>query len=423
MVMAAEAVNSGKLSEEDINRSVERLFVSRMKLGLLGAKENKKYTNIPYEVVDCDAHNGLNLKITRRVPVLLKNDGALPLDFKALKKIAVIGPNADSRRALEGNYNGTATRYVTVLEGIRRIAEKTNTQVIFSEGCHLFKSKTSVLAKDDNRVSEAVIAARQSDAVIVVLGLDADIEGEEGDTGNEFASGDKIDLNLPGRQQYLLEKVTEAAASKPVILVMITGSAMAINYADEHCSGIIQAFYPGALGGLAIAEIIAGKVNPSGKLPVTFYRSADELPEFWNYSMHNRTYRYYRGEALYPFGFGLSYSKFSIEDLKVSEDNKTVSIKVSNSEKAGREVVQVYAESPNQKERYRLVGIAPIELAANKSKKIVIELAADAFSRRDWKGDFYELEGRHTLHAGFSQPDRRSTELCGVQTLSAEVVI
>jgi beta-glucosidase len=424
MVMAVEAVQSGRLSEDDVTRSVERLMVSRMKLGLLGAKPNKKFTSIPYEVLDCDAHNELNLEVSRRCPVLLKNDGALPLDFKSLKKIAVIGPNADSRRALEANYNGTSSRSVTVLEGIREIAAKSGTQVLYSEGCHLFRPKTSVLPKDDNRISEAMIVARECDASIVVLGLDADIEGEEGDTGNEFASGDKIDINLVGRQQFLLEKVVEAAAGKPVILVLITGSAMAINWADEHCNGVIQAFYPGALGGQAIAEIIAGKVNPSGKLPVTFYRSTQDLPEFWNYSMHNRTYRYYYGDALYPFGFGLSYTKFSVEDLEVSADNKAVSVKVKNvGKKAGREVVQVYVESPNQKERYRLVGIAPIQLATGKSKKVTIELAPDAFFRRDWKGDFYTLEGSHTLHVGFSQPDNRSVDLCGVKPLSAEVII
>ena len=427
MVMAVEAVNSGKLAIEDIDRSVERLMVSRMKLGLLGAKPNKKYTSIPYEVLDCDEHHQLNLDVTRRSPILLKNDGVLPLDFKALKKIAVIGPNADSRRALEANYNGTASRYVTVLEGIREIAAKAGTQVLYSEGCHLFKPKTSILPQEDNRISEAMIATRESDAAIVVLGLDADIEGEEGDTGNEFASGDKIDLNLVGRQQHLLEKVVEAAGKKPVILVMITGSAMAINYADEHCSGIIQAFYPGALGGQAIAEIIAGKVNPSGKLPVTFYRSSDDLPEFWNYSMENRTYRYFKGEALYPFGFGLSYTKFSIEnalDVKISPKSMTVACKIKNvGGKAGREVVQVYVESPNQKENYRLVGFAPIQLAANKSKKVTINLSPDTFKRRDWKGDLFTLDGEHTLHVGFSQPDKRSVALCGVETISVEVEI
>ena len=421
MVMAVEAVQSGRLSEADIDRAVERLMVSRMKLGLLGAKENPKYVNIPYDVLDCDEHHALNLEITRRAPILLKNDGSLPLNFKTMKKIAVIGPNANSRRALEGNYQGTATRYATVLEGIRQVAGK-STQILFAEGCHLFKDRTSNLSFTDNLLAEALIATRESDAAVVVLGLDADIEGEQGDTGNEFASGDKIDLNLPGRQQHLLEKVVEAADGKPVILVVISGSAMSINWADEHVNGIIQAFYPGALGGQAIAEIIAGKVNPSGKLPVTIYRSLDDLPEFWNYGMEGRTYRYYRGEPLYPFGFGLNYSKFTLDELEA--DTESVSLKVKNvGKKAGHEVVQVYVKSPDQKERYRLCGFAPVQLGANKTKTVTINLAKDAFSRRDWKGDFYTLPGPHTLYVGVSQPDERSVSLCGVEPLSEEVCV
>ena len=422
MVMAVEAVKSGKLDEALVDQAVERLMVARMKLGLLGAKENKKFTSIPYDVLDCDEHNALNLEITRRAPILLKNDGALPLDFKALNRIAVIGPNADSRRALEGNYNGTATRCVTVLEGIREIAAKAKTQVMYAQGCHMFKDATSNLSFGDNLLSEAIIATKNSDAAVVVLGLDADIEGEEGDTGNEFASGDKLDLNFPGRQQNLLEKVVEAAAGKPVILVVITGSAMAVTWADQHVNGILQAFYPGALGGQAIAEIIAGKVNPSGKLPVTFYRSTEDLPEFWNYSMANRTYRYFQGEALYPFGYGLTYTKFAVEEAKAT--TKSVTVKVKNvGEKTGRETVQIYVESPNQKEKYRLCGMMPIQLGAGKSKKLTIELAEDAFCRRDWKGDLYELTGSHTLHVGFSQPDKRSVQLTGVETVSVLVEV
>jgi beta-glucosidase len=422
MSMAVEAVNQGKLSESAIDQAVERLLIARMKLGMLGAKENKKYVNIPYEVLDCEKHKALNMEVTRRAPVLLKNDGALPLEFKQLKKIAVIGPNADSRRALEGNYQGTASEYVTVLEGIREIAAKTHTQVLYAEGSHLYKAKTSGLPMADNRISEAVIAAKHSDAVVIVLGLDADIEGEQGDVGNEFSSGDKNDLQLPGRQQYLLEKVKEAAGDKPVILVLISGSALAVTWADENVNGILQAFYPGALGGRAIAEIIAGKVNPSGKLPVTFYRSTEDLPEFWNYNMENRTYRYFNGETLYPFGFGLGYSKFEAKEL--AADEKHISVKVKNTGKmAGTEVVQVYVESPGQKERYRLCGFAPVKLGAGRTKKVKIKLAEDAFCRRDWKGDLYKLEGPHTLHVGFSQPDNRSVKLCGAHPLMAEVVV
>ena len=422
MVMAVDAVKQGKLDEADIDRAVERLFVSRMKLGLLGAQENKEFTSIPYSLLDCDAHNKLNLEVSRRAPVLLKNDGALPLNFKELNSIAVIGPNADSRRALEGNYEGTASRYVTVLDGIREIAAKTGTQVLFSEGSHLYKDKTSNLPKKDNLVSEACIAAKQSDAVVIVLGLDADIEGEQGDTGNEYSSGDKNNLNLPGRQQYLLEKVKEAAGNKPVILVVISGSALALTWADKNVNGIMQAFYPGALGGRAIAEIIAGKVNPAGKLPVTFYRSNEDLPAFSDYSMQGRTYRYYKGKTLYPFGFGLNYSKFALEGLAVNK--KSISITVTNTSAiAGREVVQVYVESPGQKENYNLCGFAAVSVAPGKSKKVKIKLAADAFCRRNENGELYKIKGIHKLHVGFSQPDAHSVELCGVSPIAAEVVI
>ncbi|MCL2372323.1 MAG: glycoside hydrolase family 3 C-terminal domain-containing protein [Defluviitaleaceae bacterium] len=422
MVMAVEAVQSGKLDEKLVDLAVERLFVARMKLGLLGAKENKKYTSIPYDVLDSDEHNKLNLEMTRRAPVLLKNDGALPLDFKKLKSIAVIGPNADSRRALEGNYEGTSSRYVTVLEGIRDIAEKTGTKVMFAEGCHLYKERTSNLSFNDNRIAEALAATRNADAAIVVLGLDADIEGEEGDTGNEFASGDKLDLNFPGRQQYLLEKVKEVAGKKPVILVSITGSAMAVTWADQHVNGILQAFYPGALGGQAIAEIIAGKVNPAGKLPVTFYKSTDDLPPFWDYNMENRTYRYFKGEALYPFGFGLSYTKFAVDAVKYDKKTKTITATAKNVGKVtGREVIQVYIESPGQKENYRLVGVAPIQVPAGKSKKVKIKLACDSFQRRDWKGDLFDLPGKHILHVGVGQPDKRSVKLSGVPSVAVEV--
>jgi len=422
MSVAVEAVRSGRLDEADIDKAVQRLMVARMRLGLLGAKPNKKYTSIPVDVLDCEEHNALNMDVTRRAPVLLKNSGVLPLDFKAIKKIAVIGPNADSRRALEGNYQGTATRYVTVLEGIREIAAKTDTHVMYALGCHLYKNKFTGLGQEDDRIAEAVIAAKTADAVIVVTGLDADVEGEQGDTGNEFASGDKFDLKLPGRQNFLLEKIVSAAGNKPVILVNITGSAMDLSWADENVNAILQAFYPGALGGRAIAEIISGKVNPSGKLPVTFYRSSADLPEFWNYSMEGRTYRYFRGEALYPFGFGLSYSTMSLEEVEA--DTKQVTVKVkNNSGKAGREVVQVYVESPGQKEKWRLCGFASVVVPARRSKSVTIELANDSFFRRDWKGDFYSIEGDHTIHVGFSQPDERSEKLMSTKPLSKSVVV
>ena len=418
--LAVSAVQEGKLSEKDVDTAVERLLVARMRLGLLGAPQRPEYVNIPYDVVDSDEHNAINMDVTRRAPVLLKNDGALPLDFSKLSSIAVIGPNADSRRALEGNYQGTATRYITVLEGMRKIAAEHDVKLRYAQGCHLYKNRTSNLSFEDNLISEALIAAKTSDAIILCMGLDADIEGEEGDTGNEFSSGDKNDLNLPGRQQFLLEKVVEAAPNKPVILVLISGSALAVTWADKHVNGILQAFYPGALGGMALAEIIAGVVNPSGKLPVTFYTSTNELPDFRSYDMTNRTYRYFTGEPLYPFGFGLSYTQFEIGELIASKEKCTVTVKNTGA-RAGHETVQIYVKSPEQREIHALCGVASVYLEPGQGKEVTVTLSKTAFSRWDNNGDLYDIKGPHTLYVGFSQPDSRSVALYGAKGLTAQV--
>ena len=417
---AVEAVQMSKLDEALIDQAVVRLYVTRMKLGLLGGAEHPDYINIPFEKNDCAEHRQFNLEVARRTQVLLKNDGALPLDFNKLKSIAVIGPNADSRRALEGNYFGTASRLVTVLEGITQIADQTGTRVYYALGCPLWKNSYSGLAFPDDRVSEALAATRTSDAIVICLGLDADIEGEQGDTGNEYSSGDKNHLDLPGRQQHLLEEVVNAAQGKPVILVCMSGSALAITWADENVNGIIQSFYPGAMGGQAIAEIIAGQANPSGKLPVTFYRSTDDLPDFSCYDMTNRTYRYYQGETLYSFGFGLSYTNFSLDVLETGRQKCRVRV-TNTGEKGGIETVQIYAENPGQKENHSLCGLQVVKLAPGQAKEVDVAISPAAFSRRDENGDLCELPGTHYLHIGFAQPDARSTKLRGVAPVKVEV--
>ena len=416
---AVEAVEMGKLDEALIDQAVVRLYVTRMKLGLLGGEEHPDYVNIPFEKNDCAEHRQFNLEVARRTQVLLKNDGALPLDFNKLNAIAVIGPNADSRRALEGNYFGTASRLVTVLEGITEIADQTGTRVHYALGCPLWKDSYSGLAFSDDRISEALAATRASDAIVICLGLDADIEGEQGDTGNEYSSGDKNHLDLPGRQQHLLEEVVKAAQGKPVILVCMSGSALAITWASKNVNGIIQSFYPGAVGGRAIAEIIAGRANPSGKLPVTFYHSTDDLPDFSCYDMTNRTYRYYQGETLYPFGFGLSYTNFSLDVLETGREKCRVRV-TNTGERDGIETVQIYAESPGQKENHSLCGVQVVKLTPSQTKDIDIAISPAAFSRRDENGDLYELPGTQYLHIGFAQPDARSTALRGTAPAKVE---
>jgi len=311
------AHKEGFVSEEAIDEAVTRLMITRMKLGMFDNPENVPYTRIPYDKNDCNEHRQFAVEVAKKSMVLLKNENnLLPLDKKKLKAIAVIGPNANSRDALVGNYIGTPSNYITVLEGIRE-AVGADTRIYYAQGCHLYKDRVEALAEYGDRFAEAVSAAEMADAVIMCLGLDASIEGEEGDVSNEYASGDKMHLNLPGLQQELLEVVSKTG--KPVILVLLSGSALAVKWADDNVPAIIQAWYPGAEGGRAVASLIFGEYSPSGRLPVTFYSTTEELPDFCDYSMRNRTYRYMENEALYPFGYGLSYTKFSYSGIEFSK--------------------------------------------------------------------------------------------------------
>ncbi|MCL2018260.1 MAG: glycoside hydrolase family 3 C-terminal domain-containing protein [Oscillospiraceae bacterium] len=417
------AVKEGLLSEEKIDDAVEHLFVTRMRLGLLGDfPQNPKYTDLPYSIIDCPEHRKLNLKTSQNGIVMLKNNNVLPLSPDRINSIAVIGPNANSRLALVGNYEGTASEYVTVVEGITEKAREHNIRIHYSEGCHLTKDRVRALTLPDSLESEAVAAVKSSDAVVVCLGLDPSIEGEQNDTGNEFTAGDKYDLNLPGRQQHLLEKVTKAAGDKPVILIVLAGSALAVTWADTNVDAILYGFYPGAQGGRAISDILFGNVSPSAKLPVTFYKSDSDLPDFCDYNMKNRTYRYYEGEPLYPFGFGLSYCKFEIFDTKATETNVTLTVKNSGSMTAAN-VVQIYASHPDTKEIRSLIGFKRVLLDSGESKTVSVTLDKNAFSRRDENGDLYKICGEWLISAGFGQPDRRSEELYGTKTVTTVLFI
>jgi beta-glucosidase len=420
--LCEEAVEQGLLRQEQVDDAAARLITARMRLGLLGAPENPAYTSIPYEAVDCPEHRALNLDAARRGLVLLKNDGALPLDPNALKTVGVIGPNADSRRALEGNYEGRASEYRTVLQGVRALAEDSGVRVLFAEGCHLYRDKQTALGEVGDRLAEARSVARHSDAVILCLGLDADVEGEEGDAYSLGLGGDKPDIELPAPQSRLLETVAEACAGKPLILVMLVGSAMALTFADEHCNGVLQAFYPGAMGGTAIAEALFGRFSPEGKLPVTFYRSTDDLPDFRDYGMAGRTYRYFRAEPLYPFGFGLGYAEFSLEDLEASAGGCAVTVRNRGAMRA-RETLQVYAASPGTRELRSLCGFAKVLLEPGESRRVRIPLRESAFARWDEQGDLQTIPGTHTLYVGFCQPDERSAALYGTAPLSARVTV
>jgi beta-glucosidase len=408
-----KAVEAGMVSEEIITESVVRLFTTRYLLGLFDGSE---YDKIPYSEVESPEHLKLSRRAAEESMVLLKNNGILPLDKKKLTSIGIIGPNANSRAVLAGNYHGTASRYVTIQEGIQEYVGE-DVRVYTSIGCELFKEKSEDLANPLDRLSEAKIVAEQSDVVILCLGLDETLEGEEGDAGNSYSSGDKADLSLPKVQRELMETV--AGTGKPVVLCLMAGSDIDLSYAAEHFDAILDLWYPGSEGGHAAARVLFGEVSPSGKLPVTFYRSVEELPDFMDYSMKGRTYRYMEHEAQYPFGYGLTYGDVRVTSARPLEDGEAFAVlaEVENpSGSATDEVVQVYVENLDSSLAPLhpfLCGFLRIHLAPGEKKTVRIPVWENAFRVVDPEGVRKE-EGKHfRFYAGISQPDARSRELTG----------
>ncbi len=411
-----KAYQEGLVTEEEITEAAVRAFTARYLLGLF---DGSGYDDIPYEKVECSEHLEVAQQMAREAVVLLKNDGVLPLKVSAGRTIGVIGPNANSREALVGNYHGTASRYVTILEGIQDKVGP-NSRVLYSEGSHLFQDRVENLALANDRIAEAVTVAKHSDVVVLCLGLNETLEGEQGDTGNSYAAGDKPDLGLPQCQIDLMEAVL--ATGKPVIVCLMTGSAMDLNLAQEKAAAVLQLWYPGAGGGKAVADILFGECSPSGKLPVTFYRSLAGLPDFEDYSMKGRTYRYMEEEALYPFGYGLTYGDVVVESASLSSKDEasgdvTVHMSVKNrGNTATGDVVQIYVkdlESPFAVANHSLCAFERIFLEAGESRELTVRVPGSAFLVVNDEGEFVPGSGRCLLYAGTGQPDGRTAALSG----------
>lgn len=418
-----QALEAGLITEEDITASAERLFTTRFLLGEFD--EGCAFNAIPYETVECPEHLALSEEAARRSVVLLKNDGLLPLDLGKIKTIGVIGPNANDRMALIGNYHGTASRYITVLEGIQDYAGD-RARVLYAEGCHLYRDRVEGLAQPGDRLAEAQTVAEHSDVVVLVVGLNENLEGEEMHESNAGGSGDKADLLLPTPQRKLMEAVAETG--KPVILVNMTGSAMDLRFADAHFSAVVQGWYPGARGGKAIAELLFGAYSPSGKLPVTFYNSADDLPAFTDYAMENRTYRYFAGDVLYPFGFGLTYGKTAVTaaSAEKTEGGWRVTASLEHSGAAGGDVVEVYIRDNESKfavRNYSLCGFKPVAFSGAETKQTEIFVPDAALEIVDDRGERRVDSRSFTLFVGVSQPDARSCALTGTRPAEIELHI
>lgn len=411
------AIRTGLVEESFAQASAVRLMKTRIKLGMFD--EACEYDAIGYDHVSSDTHKAVSLLTAEKSMVLLKNNGILPLSLDKYKSIGVIGPNANSIDALRGNYYGTADEYVTFLQGIR---ESFDGRIYYSEGCHLFKETLQPLGEPGDGYAEAVAVAEHSDLLIVCVGLDATIEGEEGDTGNAFAAGDKMDLYLPRSQRTLVEKIL--ALNKPTVIVVSAGSA--INPLAEDADAIIHAWYPGQMGGRALANILFGKVSPSGKLPVTFYEKSELLPAFEDYSMTNRTYRFLENNVLYPFGYGLTYSKVECISIKYNKDTNTATVKVQNIGCFDTdEVIQLYVKDTQSKwavKNHKLCGFKRCHIKKGETLILDIQIDEKAFTVVDYLGNRIIDSEKFILYAGVGQPDERTELLTDTKAVQCEII-
>ncbi len=399
-----DAVEQNILSENTIDKSVKRLFMARFKLGMFDPPELVKYQQIPFEVNNCEEHRQLALKAARETIVLLKNeDNLLPLK-KDLKSIAVIGPNADDLSVLLGNYNSIPSRHTTFLEGIKQKVSS-ETEVLYVKGCGLIK-------ESKEGFDEAVEAANKSELVIIVLGISPLIEGEEGFAKLSEANGDRKNIDLPGVQEDFLKLIDQTG--KPIILILTSGSALSTNYAKENIPAIIQSWYPGEEGGAATADVIFGDYNPSGKLPITFYKSIEQLPPFDDYSMERRTYRYFKDEPLFPFGHGLSYTKFKYSNLNISPqkanigNNIELSIDIENmGDSIGEEITQLYISNTSSSLNLpvrELQGFKKNELKANEKIRVTFTLTPKNLSHINNEGRRIVESDLFRISVGGCQP-------------------
>jgi beta-glucosidase len=410
------AVKKGLISEKEIDTAVGRVLEARFRLGLFDPPGKVPGAQIPISQNDTPAHEALALKMARESIVLLKNDSLLPLDRAKIKRIAVIGTNASSVTVLLGNYNGTPARPVTILDGIKSVAG-TNIRVIYEPACPLALRKDGPDKPNAQMWTKAIAAAWMSDVIIYVGGISPRLEGEEMKVDYDgFSGGDRTEIELPSVQNELLKALQ--ATGKPVVFVNCSGSAIAMPWEATNLPAILQAWYPGEQGGRAVADILFGDVNPSGRLPVTFYRATADLPAFDNYSMSNRTYRYFNGRADFAFGHGLSYTKFDYNSPKLNGTNFTANdtIKLTFSllnagARDGDEVAQVYFRQVNSarpQAKLALCGFVRIHLQASQGARFTMNIPTERFRCWDAAKKQYTVEpGNYELLVGAASDDIR----------------
>ena len=408
-----QGVEKGLIAERDINVSLARLFEIQFKLGMYDPASRVPYASIGREVIECDAHKKHAYEMAQKSMVLLRNNkNILPLNAAKIKTIALIGPNANDEKTLLANYFGTPSEVITPYKSLqKRFGDKIKINYIKGVG---------FINKLDSAQSFAQVAAqaKKADVIIFVGGISADYEGEAGDAGAGgyagFASGDRTTMQLPSVQVELMKALKKT--KRPLILVNMSGSVMSFDWESRNADAILQAWYGGQAGGDAIVDVLFGDYNPAGRMPLTTYKSDSDLPPFEDYSMANRTYRYFKGDVRYPFGYGLSYTTFGYEPLKnESTVQSGQSIQVSTVVKntgscAGDEVVQLYVIHPQNGNTpvptSSLKGFERIHLKKGESRTVTFTLSPEELALTDSRGNLVQNKGAIELYIGSGQPHK-----------------
>jgi beta-glucosidase len=410
------AAKKGLITEKDIDVAVGRLFEARFRLGLFDPPEAVPFAQIPISENNTPEHEALALRVARESMVLLKNNGLLPLDRSKIKRIAVIGTNAFSVPVLLGNYSGTPSAPVTIFDGIKAAAGP-DIEVFYQAGCPLAVRTDGSDKPTMATLTNAMNAAWQADVVVYVGGISPQLEGEEMRVNLEgFNGGDRTRIELPAGQTSLLKGLS--VVNKPLVFVNCSGSAIAMPWEAENLPAILQVWYPGEQGGRAVGEVLFGDVNPAGRLPITFYRATTDLPAFDNYSMSNRTYRYFNGKPLFAFGRGLSYTRFAymnaaLDNPAIAPDGKvTLSFDLANiGTRDGDDVPQVYFRHMDSKvpqAKLALCGFTRVPVGQGKTEKITIEIPAERFRYWDVSQKKYVVaQGNYELMLGAASDDIR----------------
>jgi len=419
-----KAVKDGKLTEKQIDQSLVRLFTIRFRLGMFDPSDANKYNQIGKEALEAPAHTAQALKMAHQSIVLLKNENKLLPLSKNLKKIAILGPNADNDVSVLGNYNGTPSHIVTAVEGIKSKLSA-GTEVIYDKATDFVAD--SLTSHD---FTGTINKVKDSDVIIYVGGISPQLEGEEMRVKKQgFRGGDRTTIMLPAIQTELLKALK--ATGKPVVFVMMTGSAIATPWEAKNLPAIVNSWYGGQSAGTAIADVLFGDYNPAGRLPVTFYASDKDLPDFTDYSMNNRTYRYFKGQPLYAFGYGLSYSEFTYSALNIPAtlkkgDALTVHVSVTNNSKTdGEEVTELYLSHQGAQTKTAIRALKGFErnfIKAGQTKELIFKVPANDLAIIDGNGRIVFAPGKIELSIGGSQPNKATSVSKKTVSRSIEII-